>query len=42
MSWTYRFELKPERDPEVFRKEFLETMFAEWMRGVLEIGRSTN
>ncbi|MDF3020937.1 MAG: hypothetical protein K0Q92_2240 [Steroidobacteraceae bacterium] len=41
VSWTYRFELKPGRDREVFRKEFLETIFAEWMRNVLGIGHST-
>src|SRR5688572_25807059 len=40
VNWTYRFALKEGRDPELFRKSFLETTFAEWMRTLLEQGRS--
>jgi hypothetical protein len=35
VNWTYRFALKPGRDPDRFRKTFLESAFAEWMRNVL-------
>jgi hypothetical protein len=35
VNWTYRFALKEGRDAERFRKSFLETSFAEWMRSVL-------
>jgi hypothetical protein len=34
VNWTYRFKLKKDRDPEVFRKTFLDTVFADWMRSV--------
>lgn len=34
VDWTYRFELKNGRDPEKFRKSFLDTLFAAWMRQV--------
>lgn len=40
VKWTYRFALKEGRDAELFRKSFLETSFAEWMRSVLGIGAS--
>jgi hypothetical protein len=40
VDWTYRFALKKDRDPGLFRKSFLDTVFAEWMRSVLERGRS--
>jgi hypothetical protein len=40
VNWTYRFALKKDRDPELFRKSFLEGVFAEWMRSLLERGRS--
>jgi hypothetical protein len=40
INWTYRFALEKDRDPGVFRKSFLETAFAEWMRSLLERGRS--
>src|SRR6187399_997303 len=35
VNWTYRFALEEGRDPQMFRKTFLETSFAEWMRNVL-------
>jgi hypothetical protein len=38
VNWTYRFSLEEGRDPEQFRKSFLETTFAEWMRNVLRGG----
>jgi hypothetical protein len=44
VNWTYRFALKNERgiiDESRFRKSFLERHFAEWMRSVLELKRST-
>lgn len=34
VNWTYRFALKKGRDPEAFRKNFLDTLFADWMRKV--------
>ena len=40
VNWTYRFALKEGRDPELFRKSFLDSMFAEKMRSVLENGRA--
>jgi hypothetical protein len=40
VNWTYRFALKEGRDPELFRKSFLERDFAEWMRTLMEQGRS--
>jgi hypothetical protein len=40
VNWTYRFALKEGRDPGLFRKTFLDSVFAEWMRSVLERGRS--
>lgn len=40
IHWTYRFALKDGRDPGLFRKSFLDTVFAEWMRSLLERGRS--
>jgi hypothetical protein len=40
INWTYRFALKQGRDPEIFRKSFLEGAFAEWMRSLLERGRA--
>lgn len=40
VSWTYRFALKKDRDPELFRRSFLNGVFAEWMRSLLERGRS--
>jgi len=40
VNWTYRFALKEGRDPELFRKSFLESDFAEWMHTLLEQGRS--
>ena len=40
VNWTYRFALKEGRDPDLFRKSFLERDFAEWMRTLLEQGRS--
>jgi hypothetical protein len=39
VNWTYRFALKEGRDPELFRKTFLDTVFAEWMRSTMERGR---
>lgn len=39
VKWTYRFALKEGRDPEVFRS-YLDGMFAEWMRTLLERGRA--
>jgi hypothetical protein len=41
VNWTYRFALKKGRDPRLFRKSFLDSVFAEWMRSLLERGRST-
>jgi len=41
VSWTYRFALKPGRDPEAFRKNFLDTVFADWMRSVFGTETST-
>jgi hypothetical protein len=44
VNWTYRFALKSELgtiDESRFRKSFLERDFAEWMRSVLELKRST-
>ena len=41
VNWTYRFALKEGRDPGLFRKSFLDTVFAEWMRSVLERERAT-
>jgi len=38
VEWTYRFALKPDRDPESFRKSFLDTAFADWMRQVFGTG----
>jgi hypothetical protein len=40
VNWTYRFALKEGRDPGLFRKSFLDSIFAEWMRSILERGRS--
>ena len=40
VNWTYRFALKKGRDPELFRKSFLERDFAEWMRTISERGRA--
>jgi hypothetical protein len=40
VNWTYRFALKEGRDPELFRKSFLDSIFAEWMRSVMERGRA--
>jgi hypothetical protein len=40
VNWTYRFALKEGRDPEGFRKSFLDSIFAEWMRSVMERGRA--
>lgn len=40
VNWTYRFALKDGRDPELFRKSFLDGVFALWMRSLLERGRS--
>lgn len=40
INWTYRFALKEGRDPELFRKTFVDRAFAEWMRTLLERGRS--
>lgn len=40
VNWTYRFALKSGRDPERFRRDFLDSIFAEWMRSVLENGRA--
>ena len=40
VSWTYRFALEEGRDPELFRKSFLDTVFAHWMRALLERGRA--
>lgn len=34
VTWIYRFALKRGADPEQFRKTFLETSFADWMRNV--------
>ncbi len=34
VNWTYRFALKEGRDPEKFRRTFLDTLFADWMRQV--------
>lgn len=44
VNWTYRFALKSGPgtiDESRFRKSFLERDFAEWMRSVLELTRST-
>jgi hypothetical protein len=44
VNWTYRFALKSGLgaiDESRFRKSFLERDFAEWMRSVLELKRST-
>lgn len=44
VNWTYRFALKSgigTIDESRFRKSFLERDFAEWMRSVLELKRST-
>ena len=41
VNWTYRFALEKGRDPGLFRKSFLESAFAEWMRSVLDLKRST-
>lgn len=35
VNWTYRFALVEGADAEAFRKTFLETAFATWMRSVL-------
>jgi hypothetical protein len=40
VNWTYRFALEKDRDPELFRKSFLDSVFAEWMRSQLERGRA--
>jgi hypothetical protein len=48
INWTYRFALKTDRMPGrlgafgkfLFRKSFLQREFAEWMRSMLERGRS--
>lgn len=40
IDWTYRFALKEGADAEHFRKSFLDTVFAQWMRSLLERGRS--
>jgi hypothetical protein len=40
INWTYRFALQEGRDPELFRKSFIDTGFAEWMRTLLERGRA--
>jgi len=40
INWTYRFALEEDRDPALFRKSFLDSAFAEWMRSLLERGRS--
>lgn len=40
VNWTYRFALKEGRDPAKFRKTFLDSIFAEWMRSQLERGRA--
>jgi len=40
VNWTYRFALKEGRDPDLFRKSFLERDFAEWMRTLMEQARS--
>lgn len=48
VTWTYRFALKTDRMPGrlgtfgkfLFRKFFLEREFADWMRTLLESGRS--
>jgi hypothetical protein len=40
VNWTYRFALKEGRDPALFRKSFLDSIFAEWMRSVMENGRA--
>ena len=34
VTWTYRFALRKGADREEFRKTFLETSFADWMRNV--------
>lgn len=39
VQWTYRFALAGDRDPEHFRKDFLDSVFAEWMRSLMERGR---
>jgi hypothetical protein len=36
VNWTYRFALKEGRDPGRFRTSFLDAVFAEWMRSLLE------
>ena len=40
VNWTYRFALKKGLDPGLFQKSFLDSVFAEWMRSLLERGRS--
>jgi len=40
VNWTYRFSLKEGRDSDLFRTSFLESVFAEWMRSLLERGRA--
>lgn len=40
INWTYRFALKEGQDPGLFRSSFLDTVFAEWMRTLLERGRA--
>lgn len=40
VKWTYRFALKEGRDRERFKNDFLESVFAEWMRHVMENGRA--
>lgn len=39
VQWTYRFALANDRDPEHFREQFLDSVFAEWMRALLDRGR---
>jgi hypothetical protein len=41
VNWTYRFALKKDRDPALFRRSFLDSAFAEWMSSVLDLKRST-
>ena len=40
VDWTYRFSLKKGRDSAQFRKSFLDSIFAEWMRSQLERGKT--
>lgn len=40
INWTYRFALKDGSSSEAFRKSFLDTVFADWMRSLLERGRA--